>query len=531
MRQEDRPDGARGLLRGFASIGLGTVVSRVSGFAREVLTAAFYGAGREMDIFVAAFTIPNLLCRVLGESSVEAGFMPLFTGLHTSGERARAWRLARRTALWLAAALALLVLVGMLAAPFFVDVVAHGFDEETAGEAVWMTRVMFPFGIAIGLAALMGAILLAFRRFRVYSLAPVMLNVGIIGGVLALNGTIGYRSLAFGVVAGGVLQFLVQVPFVRRLARRDGRSESEVRAEDERRDIRRVAGLTAPVIAESLVQRAGVIVDRTLASMLPAQGSISSLYYSFRLVHLPYAILALSAGRSAAPVLAERHAAGDPEGFARTLVGGIRMNAVFLAPVTLLAVVLARPLVSLVYQRGAFGQTDLAMTSSALAMYSLGLVGMGLTFLLVRAFAARLDTRTPVAVSIVTFLLNAGLNLLLMRTPLQHAGLALASSIAFVVHAVVLHVILNRALAREGAAVAARELVDIAWRVSVACAALAAVVIPLMMWLGMRFAESTSLLPLSQLGAGVAGVPAYVAVARALGLREVTGLFARRGGR
>lgn len=518
----------RSMVSGFASIGVGTFVSRVSGFVREMVTAAMFGAGTEMDIFVAAFTIPNLLCRVLGESSVEAGFMPLFKGTHAAGETARAWRLAARTTNWLALGLGALVAIGIIASPLLVTIVAHGFKGEVAEATVRMTRLMFPFGVAIGLAALMGAILLAFGRYRVYSLAPVLLNVGIVGTVLALTGRMGYVSLGVGVLVGGVLQFLVQVPFVRALARRDGERlfRAELRAGDE--DVRKVIGLTVPVIAESMIQRAGVIVDRTIASFL-LPGSISSLYYSFRLVHLPYAILALAAGRSAAPVLAERHALGDEPGFANSLLTGIRMNVAFLAPVVVLSVALARPIVGLVYQRGAFDETDLLMTASAFAMYSVGLVGMGLTFLFVRAFAARLNTRTPVYISIVAFFLNAGLNLILVRTPLKHAGLALASSIAFSVHAVILYVLLNRALAAHGAAIPPRRLVSLAWRVTVACAALLAVLLPLDSWLGMRFAELLSVGRVLRLTlAGGAGGAAYLLVSRPLGLDEVTDLLSRR---
>ncbi len=517
----DRQGG--GMLRGFASIGAGTMVSRLTGFAREVVTAALFGAGTEMDIFVAAFTIPNLLCRVLGESSVEAGFMPLFKGLHAAGERSRAWRLAGRTVNWLAIALGLLVVIGIAAAPLLVELVAHGFEGDVAAATVQMTRLMFPFGVAIGLAALMGAILLAFGRFRVYSLAPVLLNVGIIVSVLALNGRIGYVSLGVGVLAGGLLQFLVQVPFARALATRDGERLFRADLAPRDKDVRRMAGLTVPVIAESIIQRLGVIVDRTIASFL-VPGSISSLYYSFRLVHLPYAILALSAGRSAAPVLAETHAVGDHDGFARALLTGIRMNVTFLAPVIVLSVALARPVVALIYQRGAFDANDLAMTSSAFAMYSLGLIGMGLTFLLVRAFAARLDTKTPVRISVVAFFLNVGLNLLLVRTPLQHAGLALASSIAFAAHAVILYVLLNRVLGRVGAAIAPAELVSLGWRVLVSCAALALVLLALDTWLGMRLAETTPLYRAVRIAiAGGAGGVAYLFVSGLLGLHALVG--------
>jgi len=306
-------DVSHDLTEGFSRIGLGTLVSRVTGFAREVVTAALFGAGTEMDIFVAAFTIPNLLCRILGETAVESAFMPLFKGLHARGERERAWRLAGRVFTNLALVLVVVVLVGALVAPFLVRIVARGFTGETFASAVNMTRLMFPFGLLIGLAAFMGAVLLAFRRFRVYSLAPVLLNVGIIASVLILSGRISYYSLAVGVLLGGFLQFAVQVPFVRRLAAADGQvlRSGTLAVGDE--DVRHVGRLTGPVVFAAAIQRVGVIVDRTIASFL-VPGSISSLYYSFRIVHLPYAILALAAGRAVAPLLAEQHATGDHEG-------------------------------------------------------------------------------------------------------------------------------------------------------------------------------------------------------------------------
>ena len=516
---------------GFASIGAGTLVSRISGFVREVVVAAFFGAGTAMDIFVAAYTIPNLLCRVLGESAVESGFMPLFKGMHSRGDRPRAWLLAGRTLSGLALVLSVVVVFGIAASPFLVGVVAHGFRGEVAEAAVHMTRLMFPFGLAIGLAALLGAILLAFERYRVYSLAPVLLNVGIIASVLTLSGRIGYVSLGVGVLLGGVLQFLVQVPFVNALARQDGQRVFGAGLGWGDPDVRRVGRLTMPVVAAAAIQRVGVVVDRTIASFL-VPGSISSLYYSFRLVHLPYAILALAAGRSVAPVLAEQFALGRHREFSRTVAAGTRMIFAYLAPVTVLAVMLARPIVGLVYQRGAFDRTDLAMTASAFALYSVGLVAMGVVFLLVRAFAARLDTKTPVKVSIAAFFLNVGLNLALVRTPLRHAGLALASSLAFAAHAVVLYSLLNRRMEAAGAPVRWSDLTAPTAMILAACAVEAAVVWVVQRLLGMRFAGVPLLnWTLTVALAGGAGGTAYLYVASRLRLSEVTDLLARVGRR
>lgn len=526
-RELDQNAGRRDILRGFAHIGTGTLVSRLSGFVREVVTAAFFGAGTAMDVFVAAYTIPNLVCRILGETALESAFLPVFKGLRVRGSVGRAWRLAGNTAAVLALVLAAVVVIGIAAAPLLVRVVAHGFEGEVAEAAVRMTRLMFPFGLLIGMAALMGAILLALRRYRVYSLAPVLLNVGIVASVVALSRRLDYVSLGVGVLVGGLLQFVIQIPFVRRLARTEGGSPFVLRPSFRDDDVRQVARLSGPVVAASAIQRVGVIVDRTIASFL-VPGSISSLWYAFRLVQLPYAILALAAGRAVAPLMAEQHALGESGGFRDSLVSGLRMNVVFLVPVVALSVWYARPIVGLVYERGAFDATDLAMTSSAFVMYSVGLVSMGLVFVLVRAFSARLDTRTPVKVSLLGFAANVVLNLILVRTPLRHSGLALASSLAFTLHAVVLYVIMNRRLGDEGVPIPPREIADVFARAVIAAAALMAVVWAVGLWTGPHLAGSLFVRRVARLAVGAcAGGAAYVLAGTLLGLEEVATVLER----
>jgi putative peptidoglycan lipid II flippase len=516
------------MVMGFASIGAGTLASRLSGFAREVATAAFFGAGTGMDVFVAAFTIPNLFCRIFGESAVESGFMPLFKSMHARGEKERAWRLAAHSTMGLAVCLLLIVAAGIAAAPLVVNIVASGFRGETAAEAVRMTRIMFPFGLLIGLAAIMGAVLLAFRRFQVYSLAPVLLNVGMVGAMLLFSRSMGYYSLAVGVLAGGLMQFLVQVPFVRALAARDGARALSWALPARDPDLRRTAGLAGPVILASALSRMGVVVDRTVASFLQA-GSISSLYYAFRLVHLPYAIVALAIGRSTASHLAEAFALGRHDEFRQTLLSGIRMNVAFLAPLVALSIWFAAPACGLVYQHGVFGERDLAMTASAFAMYSLGLVGMGVQFLFVTAFAAMLNTRTPVKVALVALALNAALNLLLVQTPLGHAGVALANSVAFTAHAVILSVILNRRLATLGVPLRPRDVLDPLLRVAGATALLLAVVWAVDAPLGMAFAHQPMLNRIVRMAAaGGAGLAAYALACSRLGVSEVRHLLSRR---
>jgi putative peptidoglycan lipid II flippase len=324
------------------------------------------------------------------------------------------------------------------------------------------------------------------------------------------------------------MQFLVQVPFVRALAARDGARALSWALPARDPDLRRTAGLAGPVILASALSRMGVVVDRTVASFLQA-GSISSLYYAFRLVHLPYAIVALAIGRSTASHLAEAFALGRHDEFRQTLLSGIRMNVAFLAPLVALSIWFAAPACGLVYQHGVFGERDLAMTASAFAMYSLGLVGMGVQFLFVTAFAAMLNTRTPVKVALVALALNAALNLLLVQTPLGHAGVALANSVAFTAHAVILSVILNRRLATLGVPLRPRDVLDPLLRVAGATALLLAVVWAVDAPLGMAFAHQPMLNRIVRMAAaGGAGLAAYALACSRLGVSEVRHLLSRR---
>jgi len=518
---------SRGIVRGFTDIGLGTLVSRVSGFAREVVTATVFGAGTSMDIFVAAFTIPNLVCRVLGETAVESAFMPLFRGLWSKGERNAAWRLASHTLNGLTILLIALVVLGIAASPLLVRLVASGFKGEVFEATVRMTRLMFPFGLLIGLAALMGAILLAHRRYRPYSLAPVLLNVGILASVVFLSGELSFYSLGIGVLVGGALQFLVQIPFARRLAAADGEPLFRPGAGLRDEHMRHVRKLSGPVLASAVIQRLGTLVDRLIASFL-VPGSISSLYFSFRIVHLPYAILALSAGRSVAPLLSEQFALKQEDAFRDTLTAGLRMNIAYLTPVVVLAVWYARPIVGLVYERGAFDANDLTMTASAFALYAVGLVSMGIEFLLVRAFAARLDTATPVRIAIGAFVLNVALNLVLVRTPLQHAGLALATSLAMTAHAAALLIMMNRRLAESGHRVRPTDVMGPAGKVAIGALALAGVLWGLDRFTGIPFARTAQMERLARLAlGGVFGGGVYLVVLWILGLAEITQLLGR----
>jgi putative peptidoglycan lipid II flippase len=207
------------------------------------------------------------------------------------------------------------------------------------------------------------------------------------------------------------------------------------------------------------------------------------------------------------------------------------MNAAFLAPAVALSIWFAVPVCGIVYQHGVFGERDLAMTASAFAMYSLGLVGMGVQFLFVTAFAAMLNTKTPVKVALVALGLNAALNLLLVQTPLGHAGVALANSIAFTAHAVILGVILNRRLAALGAPLRSRDVMDPLLRVAAATAVLLAVAWAVDASLGMAFAHRPMLnRAVRMVAAGGAGLAAYALVCSRLGVSEVRHLLSRRRG-
>jgi len=496
--------------RSAGKVGLATLLSRVLGLVREQVMATLFGAGFATDAFNVAFRIPNLLRDLFAEGAMSSAFVPTFTGIHERRGAAEAWEFGRRLLLMLFLTLLAICAVGYVLTPALVRLFAPGFGTIPGklDLTVMLTRVMLPFLPAVALAAAAMGMLNARGRFGIPALAPSLLNLGMIVfgvGLIPVCRAAGQPpilAMAIGVVIGGALQFLVQLPSLYRLGFR-------LRLERPRwhPGVARVASLMAPATVGLAATQVNLLVSTILASMLP-QGSVSWLWYAFRLMQLPIGVFGVALATVSLPALSRAAVAADMAALKSTLSATLRLVLLLTVPAALWLAVMSRPVIALLYEHGRFGPGDTSRTAGALIMYCIGLPAFAGVGVLTRAFYALGDTRKPVQASFVSVALNLVLNLLLMG-PLAHLGLALSTSITAVANFLQLAFYLRR---RVGPLEGRRMLATLA-RVSVASVAALAPCAIALAWLGERWHRGAALEGATvAAGAAVALVLGYVAL-------------------
>ncbi len=501
-------DVTRDVARKAGVVGSATMLSRVLGLARDQLMATLFGAGFATDAFNVAFRIPNLLRDLFAEGAMSAAFVSTFTEWRMKRGDAAAWALGRQVMAWLTGVLTALVVLGWFAAPALVHLLAGGF---AAGPGkieltVQMTRIMLPFLPVVALAAVAMGMLNARGVFGVPALAPALLNVGMIGFGLALIpvctslGQPAIVAMAWGVLLGGVLQFAVQLPSLSRLgfplppvmpARHEG--------------VGRVAALMLPATVGLAATQVNLAVSTIIAASM-REGSVSWLYYAFRLMQLPIGVFGVALATVAMPALSRAAVAQDMAGLRETLSATVRLVCLLTIPSALFLAVMAAPLHALLFEHGRFTAFDTAMCADALVMYCIGLPAFAAVGVFTRAFYALGDTRTPVRASLVSVALNLTLNLLFIGPwsglGLEHRGLALATSLTALGNLVQL----AWALRRRAGGIEARRILSTALRVTLASAAVALVLATGLQWLGPRWHQGAAAEGLTVAGAMVAAV-------------------------
>ncbi|MCC6201790.1 MAG: murein biosynthesis integral membrane protein MurJ [Gammaproteobacteria bacterium] len=432
-----------GLLRSIATVGQMTMVSRVLGLVRDVVIARTFGSTLAADAFFVAFKIPNLFRRLVAEGAFAQAFVPVLAESRARQEHAAVRELVSAVSYRLLAVLGALTLLGVIAAPVFIAVVAFGFidEPEKFNLAAAMLRITFPYLALISLASLAGGILNTYRQFAVPAFTPVLLNVALIAAATLLAPRLEQpvMALAWGVLLGGAAQLAFQLPYVARLGLLvwpRWRSGHE--------GVRRILRLMLPAVFGASVAQINMLIDTVLASLL-VTGSISWLYYSDRLMELPLAVLGIAFGTVILPSLSDKHSNGETEAFSHTLDWALRLAFILGVPATLGLILLAEPILITVFQYGAMSAHDVHQSSHSLRAYAFGLMGLIAIKVLAPGFYSRQDTRTPVKVGLGALAINLLLNVALM-VPLRHAGLALATSLAAYFNAVML----GRILLRQG---------------------------------------------------------------------------------
>jgi len=434
---------SRRLFRSTLTIGSLTTFSRVLGYVRDTVIAVIAGAGAGSDAFFVAFRIPNFLRRLFAEGAFSQAFVPVIAEYRAQRGDEAVRDLVASAAGTLGGVVFLVTAVGVVAAPVLILIFAPGFlqSPEKYDLAARMLRITFPYLLFISLTALAGGVLNTYERFAGPAFTPVLLNLCMIGAALWLapHMQTPVVALAWGVFLGGIAQLLLQFPFLLRI-------RMVVRPRFRPRDegVRKILRLMLPAIFGVSVSQINLLVDTLLASFLQ-NGSVSWLYYSDRLVEFPLGVFGLALATVLLPALSREHARSSPEAFSSTLDWAIRWAILIGVPATIGLAMLGGPMLSTLFQHGAFQAGDVRMATLSLVAFSVGLTGFILVKVLAPAFYARQNTRTPVRIAVVAMVSNMAMNLMLIFT-LAHAGLALATSLAAIINAGLLY----RSLIREG---------------------------------------------------------------------------------
>ncbi len=504
---------SKGLLKSSVSVSGMTFLSRLLGFARDVIIARVFGASLVADVFFVAFKIPNFLRRLFAEGAFSLAFVPVFSEYKTKRDHVEVKYLADGVAASLGGILLIVTIVGVIAAPLLITVFAPGFigDEDKFDLAVAMLRITFPYIFFISLTAFAAGILNTYGRFAVPAFTPVLLNVSLIFAALVLAPYFEQpiMALAWGVFIAGAAQLLFQLPFLLKI-----KMLPRPRRGADVEGVKRIKKLMLPAVFGSSVAQINLLIDTLIASFL-VTGSISWLYYSDRLVEFPLGLFGVALATVILPKLSQEHTLASNEEFSNTLNWALTWVLIIALPSTAGLMLLSEEMLLTLFQYGQFSMHDVTMAGQSLLAYSLGLGGFIVVKVLASGFYSRQDTKTPVKVAVIAMVTNMILNVILVF-PLAHAGLALATSLSAWLNAGLLFYLLKKQdifRAQSG------------WLLMFVRVALATLVMSLVLWILVPALEQWVAMAWYERGATLmlwlfVGMLSYVVTLLALGLRR-----------
>jgi putative peptidoglycan lipid II flippase len=462
-------------------IGLAVMCSRLLGLAREQVCAALFGGGGAMDAFTAAFRIPNLLRDLFAEGALSTAFVTTFSKTIAREGDGAAWRLANKVATMTVFVLGAICALGVVFSSQLVAAIAPGFDAPKAALTALLTRIMFPFILLVSLAALVMGMLNAKSVFGRPAMASSFFNLGsIVGGVAlgyAIDPAFGPRALvglAIGTLIGGGLQLAVQLPPLAALGYR-------YRPDLDWRDpgVTAILALMGPAVIAASTTQINVLINSMFASTL-GDGAIFWLAIAFRLMQLPLGLFGVALGTVTLPLLSRLVVAGQMDGFRAELSRALRLMFLLTVPSTIGLMMLAEPIMSVLYQHGKFDAHEAAEAAGALRFYAIGLAGYAALKVLVNAFYALDRRKTPMLVSFAAVALNLTFNwIFTFRLGWGHRGLALSTGCVATSNFLLLYLLMRRQLG----GLESRKLLGSLSRIALAGAALAAVCAASMRWI------------------------------------------------
>jgi len=416
------------IVRSTGVLVLATALSRVLGLVLTLLIARRFGTLAQSQAFVVAYRLPNVFRDLVAEGAMASAVVPVLSWYRAKENADEFWRLSQALLTQMVLFLIGLGAVGSLAAPQLVPLIAPGFasDPEKLALTIRLTRILFPFITLVGLWAYFMGLLNALHHFAIPALGPAILNIVMIVACVWVvpHTTPGILALAGGVLIGGVIQVLIQIPVAMRLGFRWRWRFAHPGAGE-------ILQLLGPRMVGSAVYQANVLIDTMLASLgrVVGEGAVAAIFFANRLVQLPLALFGTASAQACLPLLAEQAAHHELKAFRSTLLSVIRMVAFVILPSSVGLMVLAHPIVSGLFERGAFDHRATMMTAQALSYYSLGLLAYAINKVLTGAFYALRDTRTPVVLAAEAVGVNVLMCLGLMW-PLRIGGLALAAALS-----------------------------------------------------------------------------------------------------
>ena len=432
------------LAANISSMSLAVFISRILGLVRDIIMTSLFGTSYVADAFQVGYQIPNLLRKLFGEGALSAAFIPIYNEIGINKEKKQQLGFALNVLSLLSFFLLVLCVLGIILAPLIVGLLAPGFDDRTYSLAVKLTRVIFPYLFLIGFSSTLLSILNSHNYFFVPGLSSAFLNVGMIGSLgiyLLFSETTTLESkvyvVSLGVILGGILQTIINFPLLRKIGYRlriDLGLKGEALTSVWRRFLPGVVGLA--------IRQINLAVDLILASFL-VTGSIAALNYGNRLMQLPLGIFGVSAGVAVLPLFSRCIVEKKWDELRESLRFSMISLSFIMLPVTAIIAGLGKDFIRILFMRGEFDEISLNMTYRALLFYSLGLLFFSYNRLIIPIFYANKDTKTPVKISAFIVLINIALNIILMQF-MQHAGLALATTISAVIQFFVLLYFMKR---------------------------------------------------------------------------------------
>jgi putative peptidoglycan lipid II flippase len=454
----------RQILKSASIISIITVVSRILGYVRDQRLTLLLGTSGIADSFVLAYRIPNVLRRLVGEGSMTASFIPVFTDYMRNRTREETWAFANRLFWTFSVLLSALTVLGVIFSPLFVRFFSMFGKNQIQLEAIYLNRLMFPYVLFIGMAAMAMAILNCFHVFGMPAATPILLNISFIFFSVAVvwkHFSSPAAALAVGVLVGGIFQFFLQVP---QLVKRGMSFQFGVSFTDP--GVKRVAKLMVPGFVGIGIAQINLLVDTIFANakVMP-EGSLVSLYVADRVTELVLGGYAIAVATAILPMMSHQAAAGNYEAMKKTFLFALRIVSFITIPAAVGLVILREPIVQVLFQHGRFVAESTRLTARALLYYALGLPAFAAVKLIVPAFYSTQDTKTPVRVAVITMVANVVLNIVFLIyffAKLKNGGPALASALAAYLNVFTLFVIFRLRFGRLGTRDIAASLAKIA---------------------------------------------------------------------